>query len=391
MAVSISARSRGALSALSLAVLAAGCKGESITDRDPDAVFGTAVVEVRTHGVDIPSGYTLDVRGLEQHTVPASGQVDLRVLAGPARLTLSGIAPNCHLSGDPERMITVAPGSAAQETYVVTCGSGKQHLAFGSIRNGQTDLFVLLDGTASAIQLTNDAWRDTDPVWSPSGTRVAYATLSPDSATGQIAIITLDGARVSTIGGTGAHTEYPAWAPADDRLAFVSDVTGNFELYVMSADGTITRLTNTPESELRPAWSPDGTKIIYDVDVADTSLERDLFIINADGSGKRQLATGGVYNFHAAWSPDGTRIAFVSQRDANEEIYVVNVDGSGLQRLTVNGAGDGSPAWTADGKAIIFSSARTGVHNLYKRFLGGTETFPVTNNAFDDIDPAVSR
>lgn len=379
--------------ALPTALVAGACKGESITDRDPDAVFGTAVVEVRTYGVDLdPDGYTVDVRGLEQHNVPSAGQVDLRVLAGPARLTLSGLAPNCHLAGEPERVVHVDPAVQAKATYVVTCGSGSQHLVFGSTRNGQTDLFVMHDGSSTPVQITNDLWRDSDPVWSPDGTRIAYATLSPDSNTSQVAIVDLDGNRVATIGATGSHAEYPAWSPSDDRIAFVSDETGNFELYVMSADGsTITQLTNTPEDELRPAWSPDGARLIYDVDVADTTLKRDLFIINADGSGKHQLATGGEYNFHAAWSPEGDRIAFVSQRDGNEEIYLVQSDGSGLQRLTTNGAGDASPSWTADGKSIIFASRRTGFFNLYRRMVPGSETLTVTNNDFEDIDPAISR
>ena len=100
---------------LVLCFLAASCKGESITDRDPDSVFGDALVSTKSFGVNVdPDGYVLDVRGLEEHDLPAVGNLDLRVLIGPARLTLRDIADNCHLSGDSTRMVTVAPDAAAE-------------------------------------------------------------------------------------------------------------------------------------------------------------------------------------------------------------------------------------------------------------------------------------
>jgi Tol biopolymer transport system component len=378
---------------LLLAFVVAACKGESITDRDPDSVFGTAQVTVKSFGVDLdPDGYVLDVRGVEQHNLPSWGEVDLRVLAGPARLTLRGVAQNCYLAGDSTRTITVGAGSSTQAMFIVTCGSGSQHLAFASTRAGNTDIFVLKEGAASETQITSSLWRDTDPVWSPHSNRLAYATLSPDSATALITIVSAEGDSLATIGSPGTHTEYPAWAPSQDRLAFASDMSGNYELYVVNVNGSgLVRLTNTPENELRPAWSPDGTQLVYDVDVADTSVKRDLFIMNADGSGVRPVITGGKYNFHATWSPDGSSLAFVSQRDGNEEVYVTGVNHASLIRISSNGMDDGSPVWSADGKWVIFQSMRTGVLNVFRRALTGGETEMLTNSPFDDFDPAVSR
>jgi TolB protein len=379
--------------ALPLSLLMAGCKGESITDRDPDSVFGNALVTVKSFGVDLdPDGYELDVRGIEQHSLPPSGEVDLRVLVGPARLTLRGIASNCHLAGDSVRTVTVDQGGSARETFVITCGSGSQHLAFASRRSGDADIYVRNEGSGTETQITHSLWRDTDPVWSPSGNRLAYATQSPDSSTALIHIVSATGDSIATVGTAGKHADYPAWAPSQERIAFAWDVTGNYELYVMNVDGTgLVRLTDTPEDELRPAWSPDGTQLVYDVNVADTLVKRDLFIMNADGSNVRQLATDGRYNFHATWSPDGEHIAFVSQRDGNEEIYVTTVDGSSLLRLTAVGGSDGSPTWTADGRWVVFESERTGIFNVFRRRISGGATEQLTNNPFDDFDPALSR
>ena len=66
-----------------------------------------------------------------------------------------------------------------------------------------------------------------------------------------------------------------------------------------------------------------------------------------------------------SWSPDGRRIAFVSDRDGNDEVYVINVDGSGLRNLTRNPARDGHPAWSSDGRTIGFVSNRGGNRDIY--------------------------
>lgn len=378
-----------------LALLASGsaCKGESITSRDPDAVFGTATVTVNSFGVNLdPDGYLIDVRGLEQHPVPTSGAVELRILTGPARLTLGGVAANCHVAGDLVRMVTVAKGVPASERYVVTCGSGKEHLAFASLRNGNADIFVQQEGSTDVTRITTSDWIDSDPVWSPGGNRIAYATLSPDSATGYIRVVSATGDSLATIGSPNSHAGYPAWSPSLDRLAFVSNVNGNSELYVVNADGSgLVRLTNTPGSELRPAWSPDGTQLVYDMSVDDPTVARDLFIINADGTGARQLVTGGRDNIHASWSPDGGRIAFSSRRNGNGDIYITTLDGGSLLRVTSHGREDGDPVWTADGKALVFTSERTGIRSLYRYVIADNETHMLTDGTYEDYDAALSR
>jgi TolB protein len=373
-------------------LLAIGCKGESITDRDPDSVFGIVRIQVKTFGVDLDAnGYMLDVRGIEQHNVPASGEVDVRVLAGPARLTLTGVAANCHIAGPPDRTVTIAPGTSAVAKFVVTCGGGAQHVAYAGLVNGQMDIFVLPEGSSTPVHVTNSPGRDSDPVWSPRGDRLAFASLSSDSATTLIHVVSSTGDTLTTLGSPNTNSVYPAWSPSDDRIVFASNVSGNYELYTVNMDGSgLVRLTSTDENELRPAWSPDGMQIVYDVDVADQSVERDLGIMNADGSGAVRFATGGRYNFHAAWSPDGQWIAFATQRHGAEEVYAARVDGSELVRITNHGARDGSPAWAADGTTIIFESQRTGTMRLHKRTLDNAQVQSVTPGAHA-IDPAISR
>jgi WD40 repeat protein len=115
------------------------------------------------------------------------------------------------------------------------------------------------------------------------------------------------------------------------------------EIYVMDANGANqTRLTNNAAHDLRPNWSPDGTKIAFDSN-RDGNFE--IYVMNADGTNQIRLTTHLAHDYSPAWSPDGAQIAFTSERDGNAEIYVMNADGTDQTRLTNNVAGDFDPDW----------------------------------------------
>ena len=125
------------------------------------------------------------------------------------------------------------------------------------------------------------------------------------------------------------------------RIAFASDLDGNFEIYVMSADGSgQTRLTDNPAIDWQPSWSPEGTKIVF---TSDRDGSSEIYVMNADGSDQARLTDN--FDLSPSWSPDGTSIAFTSQRDGHREIYVMSADGSGQANLTNNPAIDRQPSW----------------------------------------------
>jgi hypothetical protein len=128
------------------------------------------------------------------------------------------------------------------------------------------------------------------------------------------------------------------------RIAFASNRDGNFEIYVMNADGSgVTRLTNNPANDWQPSWSPDGRRIAF---VSDRNGNPKIYVMNADGSGQTNLTNNPGIDWDPSWSPDGKRIAFDSNRDGNYEIYIMNADGSGVTRLTYNPADDTRPSWS---------------------------------------------
>ena len=141
----------------------------------------------------------------------------------------------------------------------------------------------------------------------------------------------------------------PVWSPDGRRIAFLSRRDGNKELYVMNADGSgQRRLTRDASISATPAWSPDGRTLAFESVRNGTT---GVYVVNADGGGQRRLARNG----HApAWSPDGRTIAFFG----GPNIYLMNADGSEHRRLTkpVVGGRQRSLAWSPDGRNLAFLS-----------------------------------
>ncbi len=140
-------------------------------------------------------------------------------------------------------------------------------------------------------------------------------------------------------------------------IAFSDYSGGMYDIYTMNADGSNrTKLTDNMNAS-NPAWSPDGKHIAFDAALDQNFPTPGLFIMNADGSGMKQLTN--CCAIEPSWSPDGTRIAFTSgfsHADHTPDIYVMNSDGTNTKQLTTLGGSE--PNWSPDGTHIVFASHR---------------------------------
>ncbi|MGH9970749.1 MAG: Calx-beta domain-containing protein [Pyrinomonadaceae bacterium] len=173
------------------------------------------------------------------------------------------------------------------------------------------------------------------------------------------------------------------------KIAFASDRDGNFEIYVMDADGGgQTSLTENPGEDYCPAWSPDGQRLAF-VSTRDGNAE--IYVVNSDGTGQTRLTNNTASDLAPAWSRDGSQIGFVTNRDGNDEIYVMNADGSNQTNLTNNPGDDASFSFSPNGLMIAFSSTREDSNfEIYSMSSSGAGVSRLTNSAGDDINPSWS-
>src|SRR2546428_3113823 len=160
------------------------------------------------------------------------------------------------------------------------------------------------------------------------------------------------------------------------KITFQSNRNGNFDIFVMNADGSgVTQVTSNPLDERLPLFSPDGTRIVF----GRCQATCDVVVINADGSGDRVVINDG---FPGAWSPDGNRIVFGGGGGGTHDgLFVVNADGSGLVRVLDP---DFVTDWSPDGRQLMIVSNRDGDYELYATPLDGSPVTKLTDNTADD-------
>jgi TolB protein len=183
--------------------------------------------------------------------------------------------------------------------------------------------------------------------WSPDGTKIAVTFTDGNRYTGytsNVFLVNPDGTGMHRLlTGPPADRFSPSWSPDGTKVAYVEDR----EVHVVDADGSGDRRLTVG---FDPAWSPDGSRIAFARSMAGD--DTDLFLIGADGSGLTHVTRGPDWDRAPGWSPAGDLLAFQSGRSGRDSIYVVKPDGSGLRRLT-RGYGV-APAWSPDGRKIAF-------------------------------------
>ena len=147
-----------------------------------------------------------------------------------------------------------------------------------------------------------------------------------------------------------AEDRHPAFSPDGRTLAFTSRRNGFWNLYTLSADGTITQLTDDPAYDGAPAWSPDGRRIAFE------SMRRknlDVWVMDMDGGELVNLtADSSSGECNPAWSPDGTQIAFTSWRYQDPDIFGLDLATGELSQITSSPTDEHLADWLPDGQLL---------------------------------------
>jgi len=237
--------------------------------------------------------------------------------------------------------------------------------------------------------------------WSPDGTKITF--VSNKEGNEEIYTTNIDGSDIKRLTNNPKRDLYPNWSPDGQEILFVSNKRTKYPQYtgdgiwIMNADGTNQKELNTPYPYGQhdfASWSPDGKKIIYSVQGSNDGCS--ICIINPDGTGPSVLVNrsslGGRDGYFPHWSPDGSRVIFETTINGNKEIYVVNSDGIGLKNLTNNPALDVHPSWSRDGTQIVFISNRGELeyNDIYLMNADGTNPKKLFGDYFHNSNPVWS-
>ncbi|MBN1936919.1 MAG: PD40 domain-containing protein [Anaerolineae bacterium] len=186
------------------------------------------------------------------------------------------------------------------------------------------------------------------PTATPTSTATAVSTPTPQETSTAVVAPTP----------TTAPTQAQA-ATSGGRIVFVQ----RNEIFTCAPDGSdVKRLTFNGAVESDPAWSPNGQRIAY---VSNATGNNEIWVMNADGSGAGAITSHAANDLYPDWSPDGSRIVFISERDNTREVYVVAASGGTPTRLTNNNIDEAYPAWSPNGQQIAFAGVQLGQGGLW--------------------------
>lgn len=276
-------------------------------------------------------------------------------------------------------------------------------IAFESRRgeNADYEIMIMAPNGSRQTNLSNTWADDVAPAWTPDGRRIAFVSFR-DTATGKwetdpgsIYVMAFDPAsglsgEVRRITDDGGSEGWPTWSPDGRRIAFHSDRSGNWDIWIANADGSgLTRLTRHPGPDRFAAWSPDGAKIAF---TSRRSGNDDVWVIDVaealdsgDDAGAINLTRSPGADRYPFWSPDGQRLTFNTRRDGNDEVYIMNRDGSAPRNVSKSPhSSEGLADWSPDGRRLVFYSDRSGNKEVYILDLASLTWTNISNHPADD-------
>jgi Tol biopolymer transport system component/predicted Ser/Thr protein kinase len=264
------------------------------------------------------------------------------------------------------------------------------------------DLYIVplsddLRPTGEPKRLTFDNRRLNSLAWTPDGRKIVFS--SDRLGTSSLWRISPDGRgkpeQVDSVGqDAGALAISRRHPDGAFRLAYVHSLRLDRDIWRLPLSseagkaGRPVRFITSTRDDTSPRYSPDGKRIAFG---SDRSGSYEIWVCDSDGTNAVQLTSfGGPVTDYPSWSPDGKRIAFHSRPEGQAEIYVINAEGGQPQRLTREPAEAVAPSWSRDGKWIYFGSKRTGEHQIWKVPAGGGTAVQMTKNggiaAFESPD-----
>jgi TolB protein len=228
-------------------------------------------------------------------------------------IVLLGCTPQV-LTASPKAVDTIQPTPSATQTFApVISKNATGVVIFSFEEDGYAHLFAYIPDELPLTRITSGNWDDIDPAPSPDG----------------------------------------------EKIAFTSNRSGFWDIYMMDiSTGEITQMTNSPQYEGAPSFSPDGSFIAFE-EYNDDNLDIVVGPVDDPLLNPVHLTTSSDADYSPAWAPDGRHIAFIS----NGDVILADLDKTDNTRFknlsNTNLAEESHPVWSPDGKKLAWASSAT--------------------------------
>lgn len=325
----------------------------------------------------------------------------LLILLSTASAGIYGQGPRLAVEGE-KRLSNIKQLTFGGENAEAYFSADGKKLSFQSKRDGRgcDQIYTMNIDGSNVKMVSNGEGRTTCAFFFDKDRKVLFGSThlggkecppNPDLSKGyvwaiypeyDIFSVNADGTGIKQMTSTPGYDAEATLSPNGKKIVFTSERDGDLDIYSMDTKGkNVKRLTNELGYDGGAFYSPDNKMIVYrsshpktpeDVKkykdllaqhlIVPTTFE--VWVMNADGSGKRQVTKLNAASFAPFFTPDGKKIIFCTNyfatdsRKRNFDLALINVDGTGLERITFNETFDGFPMFSPDGKKLVFASNR---------------------------------
>lgn len=216
-------------------------------------------------------------------------------------------------------------------------------------------------------------------------TKIAF--VSNGSGDKEIYVCEFDGSNISQFTRNKAITISPAWSSDGHSIAYTSYVKGKPDLYIVDTRDRSMSVVAKKGMNITPAWVPGKFELAATLSY---SGDQDIYLLTGKGAEIKKLTNERGSDVSPTWSPDGKRMAFVSSRSGTPQIYVQDIDTGHVERITFYGRYNTQPSWSPKGDRIAYSGMNGGRHNIYTIGFDGKDPVQLTSNSGDNESPSWS-